>query len=162
MRDILIFLLSICLGCAPAEVPQTDGLLVNADDYFRFGTVGGLCASPCNVTYRLDKNTFWENTNRQNLTDFTKAVWVKLPEFRYTTAQKLLTQLPAELLQFENTQFGTSKVILDGQDYVVELKSKGKVYRWQMPSAFDSRDAVPEYVRLFQKQLTETFVQLKK
>ncbi len=162
MRGILIFMLSVFLGCAPAEKPETDGLLVNADDYLQLGTLGGFCASPCNLAYRLDKNTLWENTNRQNPTDFSKAIWVKLPASQYTTAQQLLTQLPAELLQFENNQFGTSKVILDGQDYLVELKSRGKVYRWQMPSAFDSRDAVPDYVRQFQKQLTETFIQLKK
>ncbi|AEI51887.1 hypothetical protein [Runella slithyformis] len=162
MRSTLIFFLISCLGCASAEMPQSDEILINVDDYFQFGTVGGYCPSPCNVAYRLAENTFWENTDRQNPTDFSKAVWGKLPETRLAAAQQLLKHLPRELLQFEKKEFGTSKVILDGQDYVVELKSRGKVYRWQMPSTFDSRDAVPEYVRGFQQQITETLTLLKK
>lgn len=162
MRSILIFIMNICLGCASAEKIQTEGVLAREGDYFQFGTVGGFCPSPCNVAYRLDKNTFSENTNRQNSVDFSKAIWVKLPETRLATGQQLLAQLPAELLQFEAKEFGTSKVIVDGQDYVMELKSKGKVHRWQMPSSFDSRDAVPEYVREFQQRITETLALLKK
>ncbi|WP_428664568.1 hypothetical protein [Runella sp.] len=162
MPRLLLFFLVICLGCTQSEEVQTDGLLTNSDDYFQFGTVGGFCPTPCNVAYKLGNNVFFENTNPQNPTDFSKATLAKLPDTKLALAKDLLAQLPPELLQFDNKQFGTSKVIVDGQDYVIELKSKGKVYRWQMPTAFDSRDTVPDYVRLFQRRVDETLAQLKK
>ncbi len=162
MRLLLTMMWAICLGCTQSPEVQTDGLLTDSGDYFHFGTVGGMCPTPCNVAYRLEKNAVLENSNRQYPTDFTNAVWVKLPDAKSAVAQKILDRLPAELLQFEKKQFGTSKVIVDGQDYVLELKSKGKLYRWQMPTTFDSRDVVPDYVRTFQQNIEETIKQLKK